>query len=262
MTTDADPISPSHSVTTSAPTPDEARVMKSDTKQGVANWGCISVFCVGLGYALWLAGGWVAGLFSADATRIGNVVGALLGVAAFAWSAISFGRMLRRDTERAKTAQDTGVVQEIRVRAGRAVQWEGLHSSMDPAVCIDIGGGRLLLLLGQWMYYRERIFSVPAGGVPEQTDELDEKYLNGMPPPWSFPSTAFTIRRVPDTGTVLSIRVEGTYLEPTPSDFDFESLRLDDMPRSSVLEGSLSALASAVRRGSPPLFVSEAGTGS
>jgi hypothetical protein len=262
MTAEAGQNAPSHSVTTSAPTLDEARVMKRDTKQGIANWGCISAFCIGLGYALWLAGGWVAGLFSADATRTGNFVGALLGVAVFAWSATSFGRMLRRDAERAESAQDAGVVQEIRVRAGRAVQWEGLHSSIDPAVCIDIGGGRLLLLLGQWMYYRERVFSVPAGAVPEQSDELDEKYLNGMPPPWSFPSTAFTIRRVPDTGTVLSIRVEGTYLEPVPSDFDFESLRLDDMPRSSVLEGSLSDLASAVRRGSPPLFVAEPAAGS
>lgn len=256
MTAEAEQSAPSHSVTTSVPTPDEARVMKDETKQGVANWGCLGAFCIGLGYALWLGGGWIAGLISAGSIRTGNFVGALVGVAVFAWFAISFGRFFLRADERAKSAKDAGVVEEIRVRnASRAVQWEGLHSSMDPAICIDIGGGRLLLLLGQWMYYRERVFRVPAGAVPEQSDEADEKYVNGMPPPWSFPSTAFTIRRVPKTGTVLSVRVEGAYLEPTPS--DFESLRLDDMPRSSVLEGTLRDLASAVHRGAPPLFVTE-----
>ncbi|MCE9635571.1 MAG: hypothetical protein K8T90_07695 [Planctomycetes bacterium] len=262
MTSDAGQNAPSHSVTTSAPTPDEARVMKDETKQGVANWGCLGAFCAGLGYALWLGGGWIAGLISADATRTGNVVGALLGVVVFARLAISFGRSFRRESERAKSAKDAGVVEEIRVQhASRAVQWEGLHSSMDPAICIDIGGGRLLRLLGQWMHYREKVFRAPTGAVPEQSDEADEKYVNGMPPPWSFPSTTFTMRRVPETGTVLSVRVEGAHLEPTQSDFDFESLRLDDMPRSSILEGTLADLGSAVRRGSPPLFVTEPAAG-
>ena len=58
--------------------------MKGETKQVVANLGCLGAFCIGLGYALWLGGGWIAGVISVDATRTGNIVGAFVGVAVFA----------------------------------------------------------------------------------------------------------------------------------------------------------------------------------
>ena len=224
--------------------------MSDASGTGLANWGCV---CVPAGWLLWTFGGWVASFVSQDAVRLGNFVGLGLTVALFAALAGTLAPHLRRETKRAKVAKSAAVVEEIRVRSGQVVQWEGLHSSMDPAICIDIGGGKLLLLLGQWMWDHDR-YGIPRDRAPETTDENDEKYVNRLPPPWSFPSTAFTIRRVPGTGDVLSIRVEGSYVEPTIATFDIETAKIDVVASSALLEGTLGDIGSAIRRASPPLF--------
>ena len=256
MTRSPDPTSPSHSIRTTTPSADEVQRMTSTTKQGAASWGCLFVMCFGAVWLLSWAGGWIASFVSDAAVRAGSFVGAVLAVLVFIAVARSFAPFSRRETARAKAGQAAGVVEEIRVQAGRAVRWEGLHSSMDPTVCIDIGGGRLLLLLGQWMW-DEATFGVPGDEGLEPSDEAAEKYVNGLPPPWSFPATRFTVRRVPATGHVLSIKIEGEYLQPAASALDLEQTKLDVIPASAVLEGTLDDLGAALRRASPPLFDSK-----
>ena len=90
---------------------------------------------------------------------------------------------------------------------------------------------------------------------PERVAHNDEgeKFLNGLPPPWSFPSVRFTLRRIVATGDVLSLQIAGPYLEPLDTPHRINASDFDKIPQSAILEGSLDALARAMRRATPPI---------
>ncbi len=155
-----------------------------------------------------------------------------------------------------KTSRHLGVVErdlaegaeEWEVHAARAVVIPADHSSVDPAVCIEIGGGKLLLLVGQWMWDGDRYGAPPDVQAESGTcDEIAEDFVNRLPPPWAFPAHHFTLRRV-RSGEVLSIRVDGPYLRPTETAAALD-LRAFKCAQSNVLDGSLDSLATACRAG-------------
>lgn len=141
-------------------------------------------------------------------------------------------------------------VQEFCVRIARAVEIKPDHSSVDPALALDIGRGQLLLLAGQWLW-DERTYGAPAAAG---TDDVLDACLDRQPPPHAFLGDAFTLRRSAATGEVWSIRVKGVPLvlgpaiqgvkltQRRPQYFDswIIEARLEDLPR--ILGGHQSAI--------------------
>lgn len=107
-------------------------------------------------------------------------------------------------SERARGAG--GEIEEIRVQGARALEIEGDHSSVEPAAGIAIGGGKILLVAGQWLDDPD-LYGSPSVAL----DEDDELFGT------VFPCEAFTARRDPTSGEILSIRIEGRPLELPPS---------------------------------------------
>lgn len=73
-----------------------------------------------------------------------------------------------------------------------------------------------------------------------------EQFLNGLPTPYSFPSSAFTVTRLPHSGRVLSVRVQGAYLPPEK---EVETLRQEyEFGDSELFDGSLDDIAGVLAR--------------
>src|SRR5262245_57885898 len=175
-------------------------------------------------------------------------VGAAVAIAFGAVLAIAFGQLVRQWRRNVEADIARSEVEVLDVEADAAVKLSADHSSVDPAVLIDIGGGRLLLLKGQWLEDPETY------GQPDAQTEDDPPWLNWLPPPHSFPSRRFTLARWPVSGTVLGIEVRGDYLEPREMTQRTELRKLPEAP-SQILQGTLEdvdgALAGAERTPSP-----------
>ncbi len=130
-------------------------------------------------------------------------------------------------------------LEEYRVQGARAVELATEHSSVDPALAIDIGHGKVLVLAGQWLSDPE-IYGARDEDRPPGDDGL--QYLNGLPPPRTFPSVAFTLTRDPRGDKVLSIQVEGPALALAPP-LEVELLpRRPGLADAWLLEGRLEDL--------------------
>jgi hypothetical protein len=192
----------SHTLTRRAMTAGERRSAELLAKRSLAPWVFMTLLFLGSGWALSLMG---AKLFGPQ----GQLIAWLL--AAVAWSAmgISFGRFDARRRARASDDLVRGEVEELIVETDRALALETDHSSVSPAIAIELGDEKVLLLCGPW--------AMDMGFYGEQTppDEADaERFWNGLSPPRAFPSRLFRLTRLASSGHVLFIEPGGEYLAP------------------------------------------------
>ena len=118
-----------------------------------------------------------------------------------------------------------------------------MHSSVDPAFAIELDDGRTLVLLGQWLS-DPKTFGGTWKDLPEDDDGGDA-FANGLPPPYAFPTSAFTVERFPVSGTVVRIGLAGDYL--APADLAVDLRQVNDYP-SRIYETPPSGLPEAVGR--------------
>ena len=131
------------------------------------------------------------------------------------------------------------VVQEIAVSHPRVVEIHLINDN-EPILAFDIGDQKILFLQGQWLRASETY------GAPHQADDPEDNIVNGLPKPFSFPSRAFTVLRLPHSGRVLNIRVQGDYLAPEKT---VEALRREyEFGDSELLDGSVDDIAGVLAR--------------
>jgi hypothetical protein len=191
-----------HTLTRRVMTAGERRSAELLAKRSLAPWVFMTLLFLGSAWALGMMG---AKLFGPP----GQLVGWAL--AAVAWSAmsVSFGRFDAR--RRARVSDDLlrGEVEELIVETDRALALQTDHSSVSPAIAIELGDGKVLLLCGPW--------AMDMGFYGEQTppDEADlERTWNGLRPPHAFPARLFRLTRLASSGHVLFIEPGGEYLAP------------------------------------------------
>jgi len=134
--------------------------------------------------------------------------------ALLAWSALRRHNAARKhvfDTRRKlRLDMERGVVELVIVDGADVVL--ATSNAVHPFFAFALEGGKVLALLGQWLW-EARIYGAQSSGVIET-----EQQGNGLPAPWSFPATAFTVHRLPRSGDVLRIEVRGEYLAPVAGD--------------------------------------------
>ena len=229
--------------------------MPSALATEVGGWGCVTVICGAAAFMLWKLGGWIGSLIGPTASSVGSWIGVFAAAALFGAVAVPLARHGRRTRAATSTAKQANLVEEIRVKCRRAVVIEGDHSSITPGVCVEIGGGKLLLLLGHWLEDGD-VIGVPKGERPRPSDD-DDRYVNRHPPPWAFPAASFTLRRLPASGNVISLRIDGPYLEPEGAPVHIEVGDFETLPQAAVLEGDLRDVPRAMRRSSPKIVRQE-----
>ena len=202
-------------------------------------YGCATIFLVLLpAWFFGVVGTWIGDIFSPEAASYGKWIGraipAITGLFTLTGLAL-YGReeqALRNADERA------GLIQEIQVSVSRVAQIEPA-GDCEPNLVFDIGDGKLLLLQGQWLYDPKTYGASKPDGDPI------EEFVNGLDPPYSFPSTDFDVVRFPHCGNVPSIKVRGEYLPPeeTSDEIPREHVLLD----SEILTGSFEAITDALQ---------------
>ncbi|UUO06487.1 hypothetical protein M4951_24465 [Blastopirellula sp. J2-11] len=141
----------------------------------------------------------------------------------------SYWKRDRRRSQRAQQDLADNVVQEIAVTPSRV--GEVTNKSDHPALAFEIGDEKILLLCGEWLYYANTYQAEAESG------EVDPDHFNGLSGASGFPSTQFTVTRLPHSGYVFAIRVSGEYLDPSA---EIATKYNDNLFRhSEILAGSL-----------------------
>jgi hypothetical protein len=126
------------------------------------------------------------------------------------------------------------MVEVITVSEPRVIEI-GAISDNEPILAFDIGDRSILYLQGQWLRDEATY------GSPARPGDPLEEFFNGLPAPYSFPSRAFVVTRLPNSGRVLGIRVNGQYVAPEKS---VEALRPEyELGDSEIFDGSVDDLA-------------------
>jgi hypothetical protein len=222
-------------------TDEERRQATTDGRPQVSLFVFSLVFFVGVfGYPPGLLGGWLGGL--AGYPTVGQYVGWTIGLWLVVHLGVSFVRFDADTRRRVRADVERGEVDELEVRGARVVRIEAGNDSVNPTLVFDIGGGQLLLMLGQWLRSSPSVFGAAEdAGVSE-----DAPWLNELPPPYAFPSADFTVRRLRSSGNVLSIRVEGEYLQPSEHAGELDPMDYDLLEFSDLVAGTIEDLAGAL----------------
>jgi len=229
-----------HTITSRQLTADEQRLISARAKPEYATYGCLVVFfalvpAIGLG----LFGAWVGSFLSAPAAMIGLGVGCCIAALVFLSALVPFIKYDRRRRKRALRDNLDQVMQVVHVTNPRVIEI-GLINDDEPVLAFDIGEDTVLFLRGQWLRdcetYGVRLLETDAG----------DDFINGLPAPHSFPSTEFTLSRFPNSGEVVSIRVQGSYLAPQSV---VDALKPEyEFGDSELLTGSLKEIAAILAR--------------
>ena len=198
-----------HTITTRAPTADESRAINNLAGFDFGSYGCLTIFFgIVPVYVFGVIGGWIGGFTSPEAAQSGRLIGWIVAVTLFVVVLTKFSRFERGRRRLARQDRELQQVQEIHVVNPRVVELTALTDN-EPVLAFDIGDDQVLFLQGQWI--RDE---ATYGMVPVESDDAQEDFLNRLPPPHAFPSTEFTVTRLPHSGSVLGIRVSGEYIHP------------------------------------------------
>jgi hypothetical protein len=166
-------------------------------------FGCLATLSVPIAAAALSAGLRFGLVLGAAVVLVAAVV-----VGAFVVSIVKHQRPIR---ERQRQDLANGTVEILAVSSATPLNVPATHSSVDPAFAVELEGGRTLVLAGQWL-------SDPTtfGGTNEDAgdDDAGDPFANALPPPYAFPTRAFTVHRFPVSGEVLGIELAGEYVEP------------------------------------------------
>jgi hypothetical protein len=230
-----------HTIRQRAPTEAELKRIKWNDRPDWVGFGCLSLLFGGVsGYLLSCLGARLGGLVSAEIATYTQMAGWALGGLIAAVSIISYVPFDRRRQVRAKKDAEACKIQIVTVTDARVVELVEI-GDRDPALAFEIGAGKILLLQGQWLRDLETYGAPPPESGKE--DEYGEEYVNGLPPPFAFPSNAFTVARLEHSGEVFGIEVQGEYLKPDPA---VDALTPEyEFGDSELVDGRIDALAEA-----------------
>ncbi len=228
-----------HATTQRSATPEEARRLGRTTRPDPGSWGCLAIMSATWIVMLYELGGWIGGHL--DQARLGAWSGVAIATAFASCSALSFYRFERRRRQKAVLDDQRNAIQEISIDCQKVVELVPIGDDA-PAFCFDLGQGTLLILQGQWL-----LDPVIYGGPDAyHCDDEGDAIANGLPEPYSFPRTKFTVARAPHSGDVLGITLAGQYLPPTDT---VDALKPEyELGDSVVLSGTLDDLPRTLAR--------------
>ncbi len=230
-----------HTITERHPTLHEQRLIARRVSPDLASYGCITLgLGIGPVYILGKLGAWLGALVSPAASAYGQYAGWCIAAIILVLAIVSFNRYERRLRQLAERDRDARVVQDIHVTDPRVVEI-ALINDNEPILAFDVGDNTILFLQGQWL----RDCDIYGTEGPDDDDPYEE-FFNGIPEPYSFPATEFTVSRLPNSGEVLAISVAGQYLAPKEV---VEALKPEyEFVNSELFEGPLEDIAGVLAR--------------
>ncbi|MDH4183483.1 MAG: hypothetical protein OEV92_04620 [Nitrospinota bacterium] len=221
-----------HRITERPPESQERSIITFEVKHDWASYFFIFALTAGAFFALGALGGYLGKLLSAPHPERMKYATWVLVLAISVHFTISFFYHDKIRRSLARMDAGAGVVQEIWVKNPIALA-VGFADTHDPAIVMDIGGGKLLYIFGQWIY-DPGIYGAELANMNE--DPVEDR-VNGMPDPFGFPASEFTLVRMRHRGRALSLKVNGPYLAPEARDTPFT--RFVELNDTELLDGDL-----------------------
>lgn len=199
-----------HSIKIRPLTDQERQQLGSGQQDSITSLGCFAIFFgIVPAFLLGQLGAVLAKHVEGRPIAFGRGIGWVLGAGLFAWALAKFLPFIRVPRERQREDAARKVVEEIEVTQARVFELEPVVEGRDPVLAFDLGERKILLLQGQWLR------DPAVYGADRARGDASENFLNGLEAPCSFPSGAFTLLRLPASGRVIGIRVQGEYLAPS-----------------------------------------------
>jgi hypothetical protein len=227
-----------HTISTRPPTSDEHQIIDQDASFHFGGLIFTALFFGAGAFGAGLVGEWLGSFFSNTVAKVGRYVGWGLGggFVLLLLAACIGGELARRRLGRRDKADQQ--VQEIDVRNPRVIEIDPLNDHA-PLLCFDMGDNMLLYLRGQWM------LDIGIYGSDSPNGDENDDWFNGLDDPYGFPSTEFTVARLPHTGKVLRITIRGNYLPPEKKDRELNEECVSGFKESEIFPGQLDELAAA-----------------
>lgn len=201
-----------YTIKSRTPTQDENKKLKALCRFDVRSCGCATIFiCVApvIIFTLFSVGiGWIVGRPLDEMLIVGPLMGGLFGLFCSIVFLLTYIPRQRSNLRSATEDSKAQCIQDIHVTSSRVIEIDP-GNDLEPVLAFEIDGNSILLLKGQWLR-EDRIY----GAKLVEEDEYSDKYHNGLPAPYSFPSNKFTISRFPNSRIVTAIHVQGSYLTP------------------------------------------------
>ncbi len=221
-----------HCVTTRDLAPDERAVLLRSLRMTADSWAWVLLPMVAVGGMLFFLGKLASGLLGAQhLPLVLGGAGALAGV----WPSVLIYRSFRRAQSLAWGDASLGRVEVVEVTDPVVVQQEE-YNDEGPIYYLDIGGGKIMFVWGQWMF-DPNVF--PGNHWHAAADNDDE--------PLPFPSSHFRLHRAPTSGRVLRVENLGTRVQPTKT-IPVKAVALSNLRECEIASGSLDDLPAVVAR--------------
>lgn len=197
-----------YTITTRSPNADEQQLIASRATPDIASFVYIIIFfAIVPVWLLGILGGWVGDFISVNASTYGRWIGWLVSAILFISMLATFIPYERRKRLRASQDSKRQIIQDIHIFQPRLVEIARINDN-EPILAFQIDENQILYLQGQWIR-DEGMY----GAEPLKCDPYGE-FINGLPEPYSFPSTEFKVSRFPNSKEVTGIHVTGKYLAP------------------------------------------------
>lgn len=205
---------------------------------GAGSLGCAALFSVGIVTAgVHLGSQWS----EVGAWIVGSLVAVIVTLAL-----VGSARSAARLNARVRADVAAGKVELLDLRDAEPVNVQPARSAVSPGLLFDLDGGRCLVLVGQWLTAPETYGgSYVERSADAETDGESEAYPVSAPP-YAFPTSEFTVIRLPRSGQVLRIERRGEYRRPGPAR-ELDLTPIGDMP-SRVIDCPVRGIEEHLRR--------------
>jgi len=158
-------------------------------------------------------------------------IGEVGAIGLFIIISIKFYKYEQELRKRAEKDYDNITIEEIIVESDKVYEICSIDNN-DPILAFDIGENKVLYLQGQWIRDWE---TYNLKEDPSISDEGDD-FINGLAPPYAFPTDKFIIIRSSHIGEVFSIKLLGEYIEPIET---LDVLEKNEFNMSEILIGDI-----------------------
>jgi hypothetical protein len=214
-----------HEITRRALLPEEAAVLRDSIRMTADNWTWVAMPVIASGFFAFLVGKLLAYVLEWNhLPPILALSGVGLGIIPSVWLYRMFA------LERTEVISDLtgGSVEVVDVCDPVLVSQEE-YNSEGPICYLDIGRNKILFLWGQGMY-DPHVFPGSAGhSDPAQPDQCP------------FPCSRFRLHRIPESGRVLRVELQGNPVAPNKM-LKWRDIPLSGLRPSEILDGTLDEL--------------------
>lgn len=220
------------------PSSDEQKIIRNESRFDRASIVYLLISNSAIMFLLFNILGWIGSFIGNSYILKLQLVGIAIGLVFLIYTTVSFLKFNSKRAALGKKDLIANYIEVIKVEPSEVVRII-LVTSNEPIFAFQIDLNKILYLQGQFLY-NPSIY-----GLDYPVGDYELQYsVNSYSGKYAFPNTSFEIRRLPNTGRLLSIKLLGHEMEYGPQVSALESDWF--FPDCLIIDGKISAIKEAL----------------